>query len=487
MNSRTNVLIGVAIVFLAAACHRKAPDGSLVLTETPVGAQPPSGATVLDVRYPPGSRVVLLVPPFRTDKVINLSGGLVAAGDPCVSWDGRWIFFAGKSSEHADWQIYKVSAGGGRPELETRISGGAMDPAIAAHGELVFSSPVPKANRLWTTPTPAALYEQMPGKAPNRLTFSPDSAVGATVLRDGRILFVTAEAHDDRRAQRHLCLFTINNDGTEVSAYACQDDGVNFVRRPRELGDGRIAFLAARTEEPGSMDWAECVRSAAPFATRGNLFLFRSAGCSSVEPMPNNDLLACVESSGWVGRSMMGNAAVFRIAPDATSLGAPIFDDPRWNSIEATLVEAQDEPAGHTSAVMPGDPHGSILCLNVNDSSDSAAGRNPAPAAELRVFALAASGQQRVLGKVPVASDGSVLVRLPVQVPLGFDTLDARGHLLRHQPAFLWLQPDENRGCVGCHEPRNHAPRNVRPLATQIKPASLDFTDNSAASRATAP
>jgi hypothetical protein len=475
------------MVLLLAGCHRPAPEGSLVLTQTPVDVQPPAAATVLDVRYPQGSRVVLLVPPFSTDTVRELSRGLVAAGDPCVSWDGRWVYFAGKSSEQAAWQIYKVNAGGGRPQQITRMPGGAMDPAIAAHEELVFSSPVPKAGHLWTAPTPAALYGQLPGQAPRRLAFSPESAVGSTVLHDGRILFVTAKPRDDQHARRHLCLFTINNDGTEVTAYAGQEDGVDFVRRPRELGDGRIAFVAARTEESKSMGWAECVKSAAPFATRSNLFAFRNDGCRSVESMPENDVLACVETSGFVGRSMMANAAVFRVATDATELGAPIFDDPQWNSIEATLVAAREEPAGHTTAVMPGAHRGTVLCLNVNDSSEPAADRNLAPAAELRVFALTDSGQQRGLGKVPVASDGSVLVYLPVQVPLGFDTLDAQGQVLRHQPAFLWLQPGENRGCVGCHEPRNHAPRNVRPLATQRDPAHLDFTDSTTAPRVAAP
>jgi hypothetical protein len=442
---------------------------------------------VLDVRYPPGSRVVLLVPPFRADTVRELSRGLVAAGDPCVSWDGRWIYFAGKNSEQADWQIYKVDAGGGRPQQVTRMAGGAMDPAIAAHDELVFSSPVPKAGNLSISPAPTALYGQLPGQAARRLTFGPDSAVGATVLRDGRILFVTAKPRDDRRAPRHLCLFTINNDGTEVTAYACQEDGVNFIRRPRELGDGRLAFLASRNEGNGTLGWAECVKSAAPFATRSNLFAFRTDACRSVEPMPDNDLLACVETSGMIGRSMTANAAVFRIAADATELGAPIFDDPQWNSIEATPVAAREEPAGHTTAIMPTATRGTVLCLNVNDSSEPAADRNPAPAAELRVFALADSGQQHVLGNVPVASDGSVLVYLPVHVPLGFDTLDAHGQVLRHQPAFLWLQPGENRGCVGCHEPHNHAPRNARPMATQRDPAHLDFTDSTTAPRVAVP
>jgi|CZKI01.1.fsa_nt_gi hypothetical protein len=486
MSSRTSVLSGAA-AFLLAGCNPAAPEGSLALTQTPVGVPPPPAATVLDVLYPPGSRVVLLAPPFRTDTVRELSGGLVAAGDPCVSWDGRWVYFAGKSSDGADWQIYKVDAGGGRAQLVTEMPGGAMDPAIAAHDELVFSSPVPKGGRLWTTPTPAALYGQMPGQAPRRLTFGPDSAVGATVLRDGRVLFVTAEARDDRHAPRHLCLFTINNDGTEVTAYACQEDGVDYVRRPRELGDGRVAFIAARVEKPGPTGWAECVRSAAPFATRSNLFAFRSVGCRSVEPMQGNDVLACVDTTGWAGRSMVGNAAVYRVAADAAAIGAPLFDDPQWDSIEATPVAARAEPAGHTSVVMPGAPHGTLLCLNVNDGSEPAADRNPAPAAELRVFALVGSGQQRTVGKVPVDSDGSVIVQLPVDVPLGLDTLDAQGRILRHQPAFLWLRPGENRACVGCHESRNHAPRNVRPLATMHKPEHLEFTEQTAAPRAAAP
>jgi hypothetical protein len=436
---------------------------------------------VLDVWYPPGSRVVLLVPPFRADTLRELSRGLVAAGDPCVSFDGRWVYFAGKASDGADWQIYRVDAGGGRPQPVTRMPGGAMDPALAAHGELVFSSPVPRAGRLWTSPTPAALYGQMPGQAPSRLTFGPDSAVGATALRDGRVLFVTAEARDDIHSARHLCLFTINSDGTEVTAYACQDDGVDFVRRPRELGDGRVAFLAARMEEPGSTGWAECVSPAAPFATRGGLFAFRSVGCRSVEPMSGRDILACVETAGWVGRSMAGNAAVFRVAADAAGIGAPLFDDPRWDSIEAAPVAPRAEPDGHTSVVMAGATHGTLLCLSVNYGSEPAAGRNPAPAAELRVFAPAGPGRQRTVGKVPVDPDGSVMVQLPVDVPLGLDTLDAQGRLLRHQPAFLWLRPGENRACVGCHEPRNHAPRNVRPLATMHRPARLDLAAEGAA------
>ena len=341
---------------LIAACSPEAPEGSLVLTQTPVVVPDSAPATVLDVRYPPGSRVILSAAPFGPGTVRELSHGLVAAGDPCVSWDGRWVYFSGKGSDGSDWQIYRVNSGGGRPELVTQMPGGAMDPAIAAHGELVFSSPVPKAEGSPTPSEPAALYGQLPGKPPSRLTFGPDSAAGATVLRDGRILFVTAEARDTSRPPTHLRLFTINNDGTEVTAYACEGDGADFVRRPRELSDGRIAFLAARTDEPVSRAWAECVKPAAPFATRGSLFAFQGANCRSVESVSEDAVLACIETNSGGGRMMAGHAAVFRVASNATAVGAPLLDDPQWNSIEAAPVAARAEPGGHTSAVIAGAP-----------------------------------------------------------------------------------------------------------------------------------
>ncbi|HTL66820.1 MAG TPA: hypothetical protein VL200_04090 [Lacunisphaera sp.] len=473
MSLRTGVVLGAALVL--AGCHPMAPEGSLVATQTPVSGAAAAGPTVLDVRYPAGSRVVLMSPPFQPDAVQVLSGGLVAAGDPRVSWDGRWVYFAGKSSVEADWQIYRVNAGGGRPQRVTAMPGGAMDPALAAHEELVFSSPVPAAGRLWSTNTPASLYGQLPDREAERLTYSPDSAAGSTVLRDGRVLFVTTKPRDDRMAPPHLSLYTINNNGTEVTAYAGQDDGMTMVRRPRELGDGRVAFLTARGEDPAALDRAECVRSSDPFGSRGDLLAFRDKRCRSVEPLPGGDLLACLETRD--ATAMMDRAAVYRVAAEANAIGAPLFDDPRWSTIEATAVVARPAPAGHTSAVKPGATHGTLFCLDVNRSRRPAAGDNPARAAALRVFALMDSGQVRPVGQVPVDADGSVIVQLPAGVPLGLDTLDAAGNVLRHQPAFIWLRPGENRACIGCHEPRNHGPRNVRPLAATHGPAHLDFAD----------
>ena len=63
----------------------------------------------------------------------------------------------------------------------------------------------------------------------------------------------------------------------------------------------------------------------------------------------------------------------------------------------------------------------------------------------------------RVLGDVPLAEDGSVMLRLPVDVPLYFQLLDENRMEIRRMRSFVSFQPGEVRGCVGCHETREEA------------------------------
>jgi hypothetical protein len=124
--------------------------------------------------------------------------------------------------------------------------------------------------------------------------------------------------------------------------------------------------------------WAEFVRSSAPFATRSSLFAFHErrlplggADVGGGRPgLHRNERRGRAFDDAQCGK-------VFRVGADAAAIGAPIFDDPQWNSIEATPVAARAEPNGHTSAVMPGAPHGTLLCLNVNDGSEPCRRREP--------------------------------------------------------------------------------------------------------------
>jgi hypothetical protein len=387
-----------------------------------------------------------------------------------VSPSGNRILFVGKAQAGDTWQIYETKPSGGRLKSVTAMDGGAMDPAILSNGDLVFSSPVPKAGESWRSGKLPALYAQAPQGQPRRLTFGSTAAVEPTVLGDGRILFVSARLSTNPTDAPNLALFTVNNDGTEVTAFALDRDGAPLVQRPRELRDGRVGFLATDIGTPAGEMWAEAVRTARPFASRAKLFSFPVSQCRSVEPAENGNLLVSFETravSGLpAGAAQAGSFAIYRVGTNAATLGQPLFDDPAWNDIEAARVAARANPMGHISAMVPTKKTGTILCLNANFIRLRGTNNTQvAKAARVRVLTGDGVGSARPLGEVPLRADGSFLAEVPADIPLGFESLDADGRVLSQLAPAFWVRPGENRSCLGCHEPYNRSPRNVRPLA----------------------
>ncbi len=469
-------LLGGALITagLGSGCREAVPSGALVLTQTPVhSVAAEEAATLMDERYPAGSRVVLLLPPHRTNDVRVLSAGLLAAGDPVVAPDGRTVYFCGKARADQPWQIYQARLNGGKPRRVTRLPGGAMNPAVIAGGALVFASPVPPAEALWSPPTPAALYAQRGAQAPHRLTFTPHSALDPTVLADGRILFVTVQPGSAAPDGPRLALFTVNTDGTEPTAFAGQHDGGwPLLARPRVLGDGRVGFLAAERHATRRFTRAEGVRLARPMYSRAELMPEVNGLCRSIEPGQRGEWLACLETRGVAGRDLSDTFAVYRVTTGAGLLSTPLFDDPAWHEVEAMLLTARTPPQGHLSTMNPAKPVGTLLCLNVYETEENPTGTVTGEIRRLRFYAVPPEGE-RELGEIEPHPDGSFLVELPADVPLAIETLDEAGRVLRRCPPIAWVRAGENRSCIGCHEPHHRAPRNVRPLAANRPPVPL--------------
>ena len=461
-------VVAASLVLLAGAgCKKPAPPaGALVLMQSPVTATTTPASDILDLRYPPGSRVVLMEAPLGSGRVQVLSEGLAAAGDPVVSYDGQRVFFAGKAGAAGEWQIYQEDLAGGHPQMLTSMPGGAMSPALLPNGSLVFASPVPKIGGPNYSQPPSALYVQSPGGQPRQLTFSFRSIAEPTMLADGRILFVSTQPPESSNSASGPALFTVNNDGTEITAFASPEDPASAIQQPRLLADGRVVFLVSKS---GS-SVAEFVRTARPFQSRAPLFPGVTARVSSVEAASNGDLLVCAENASGA-RTLL---ALFRVSPTATTLGAPLLADPAWNNCEAVEVSPHRQPMGRISSMDLTKSTGKILCLDANFTSDPANGTAPATT-HVRVLAQTSPGNISVLGEVPVQADGSFLAEVPAEVPIGFESLDENGRVLRHEAPMIWVRPAENRTCIGCHEPHNRAPHNHRPLAVSLPMPSLSL------------
>lgn len=467
---------------LVAGCDREGgetPAGSLVVTQVPVGdtGRTTTSSDVLDLRYPAGSRVVLVPRPETSREVVVLSTGLVAAGDPVVNPDGREVLFVGKRAAGEAWQVYRAPISGGRaPERVTETAGGARDPAWLPAGRFVFSSPIPPVVHAGSAVSgggvvPALYSQAVTGGPPQRLTFGVAPATDPAVLADGRILFVSAVPSGEPPWAQSL--FTINNDGTEVTAFAGQHDGPAAVRRPRETADGRLMFLVAGVGSPVVEGRIEAVRFARPFRSRTVVMPPVSLPCRSAEPLPTGELLATFGPDGSAGLGP-GTFAVYRLADGAGAPRTPVFDDPAWHEVEASPVSGRRQFMGRLSNVDPARRDGMLLCLEAARSDRPwAAGGASVRGGRVRLARHAEGKAPEVLGETPLGDDGSFLAVVPADVPLSIELLRADGTVVDRCPPAAWVRPGENRSCIGCHEPHNHAADNLRPQAVGRPAARL--------------
>jgi len=65
----------------------------------------------------------------------------------------------------------------------------------------------------------------------------------------------------------------------------------------------------------------------------------------------------------------------------------------------------------------------------------------------------------RVIGTVPVEKDGSAYFKVPAGLAVYFQALDTNRMEIRRMRSHIEFQPGEVRGCVGCHETKQHVPR----------------------------
>ena len=80
---------------------------------------------------------------------------------------------------------------------------------------------------------------------------------------------------------------------------------------------------------------------------------------------------------------------------------------------------------------------------------------------------------RRIHGTVDVAPDGSACFRVPANVPLAVQPLDAQGRALQVMRSWFTAMPGERLSCVGCHESQNTAPTPNTAMAVRRKPAEI--------------
>ena len=82
-------------------------------------------------------------------------------------------------------------------------------------------------------------------------------------------------------------------------------------------------------------------------------------------------------------------------------------------------------------------------------------------------------GLNEVWGDVPIEEDGSFYIEITADTPVRLRTISENGQVVRGPSSWIWVRPNERRGCVGCHEARGLTAENQVPLAINKPPVSL--------------
>jgi hypothetical protein len=435
------------------------PDRLLIVTRTPVGtarlhAEPSQ-------RFAEGSEIAAIDLREPDAEPAVLSRGLISAGNPSITIDGRRILFIGRENGKETFSLFSSATDGSDRRLllgEPYNCGGGYE---LPDGRIVFAAtvedgdPPPGFTSAWS------LFVLSPSDGQvARISFSGKTEIDPFVLSDGRILYSQwLGASDGRPESGSFALFTLHPDGTGVAPLHGHHSGPAWKIRPRQSDDGDLFFVAAEPDNVARIDgslWA------APALSGFSLHLPLDSPLT-VEPASENRLLiSTLTTSDAEGGLLMVDRA-------GQVLNRIRADDEEWNIVEAVEVRSRRRPQGQLSMIDPAGNHGYVLAIDARPAGPLGLG---AAIARVRT-ASASAANSHALGDVPLAADGSFFAKVPADTPLLIDILDANDKILVETVSPIWVRPKEIRGCVGCHEDPETAPPNRRPLAVLEDPVDL--------------
>ncbi len=113
---------------------------------------------------------------------------------------------------------------------------------------------------------------------------------------------------------------------------------------------------------------------------------------------------------------------------------------------------------------------GLLLCQNINFPDPA---RKPDLSFTRKAMMVEVLGIDTTYGAVRVMEDGSFYLKVMADIPFRIRTLDEKNNVLSDTCSWLWLRPNERRGCIGCHEDPELVPENKVVLAVTKDPVII--------------
>lgn len=439
------VVVGLASIALLSS-EGDVPDGAIVFTQVA-----PGGPHSADAVWT--SRIVMLDLGRADMPPRVLTQGFHAARNPAVSHDGRRLLFVGKRRPADAWQVWEGSLIGGRPHPVAADVRVPRHPAYLGDGRIVFSAR--GGDGAGADTMPALFTAELDGTNLTRITYHPGPEIAPVALRDGRVLYVSRVASRGATTDR---LMVVRYDGTASQLFYQHPGGGRILGRAWETNDGRVVFAEAAAS--GMAGELVAVSQDRPLHSRAVLGDTLDGTITSAYPVPDGGLLLAYRPAGGE------RVGLYEFRPETGAL-APLAHGADGDVAEPVLVTRRPRPKVFVSVVDQASTTGTLFCLDAQLTDGRVSRGRP------RSMTLQVWGATGLLGETPLEPDGSFHIELTANAPVRLATLDRRGRVVRGPSDWIWVRPNEKRGCIGCHEDRELAPSNRVPLATEKPPAQI--------------
>jgi hypothetical protein len=434
---RMAVYAGISSVLLLS-CSKNSYEGMVVVVELT------GEAGMFD-----GSRLIVIDAENPGSSTKNLTKDFHSACSPSVNHEGRYLSFQGKQHEMDPWQIWVMDLKKGETNKLCELPENCTHPAALPDGTIVFSRESTMkgimVHELWSC--------HMDGSGLTQLTFDPSSNLHATVLKEGRVLFTSSVQYPDSQSP---VMMVMRPDGSKAEIYFREGDGVHPISGGSESDHGYIYFVGNR----GNL---ARVLHKRPLHTFENISAELSGSFSAVIPEESGCLTTYQPSPGEP-------YGLYFFDPESRETPTLIYQGDHNITDPVRLVAMAERPRILPSAVNPDNPTALLMSQDINHSQlpfhegitgDSLADR-------IRVSTL-----DKELGIVEVKEDGSFYLKMDSDIPFRIETLNKQGETVRGPSDWIYLRPNERRGCVGCHADHELAPKNFQPLAVKEDPVEL--------------
>ncbi len=460
--------------------------------------------------YRLGRNLCVLKPGTVEGKVIALTHfdeGYIA--DCEVSWDGSRIVFARRGGlKDPWWHIWEISADGSGLRQITRGPYHDVGPAYMPDGRIIFSSSrIGLRDEYHGYPATGLTIMNAEGGDIHCIGFNLGRDNEPAILPDGRIGFSRLELFYSRLK-------------TEINIEAAYPDGT---RNAVLYGPERRDFWQQVTRASGEKWWGEVPprhRVLRLTQVQGldaeHLICASTAGLVVVGPGRDRETIVPHDKSMAVTTPFpLGDGRVLCAAvakkPSNTknvdsepldgTLGIYIMElatgkmellhaDPKVAEFEPRpLIARTPPPSLPENAEALG--HGytaRLLCASAQITQEPLVrergrfvrvvegqpitGRHANQnSPEINAWKNHTGTLARVLGTVPLASDGSFFVEIPADRLVHVQVLDSDRRVMGNQLVWMYGRPGETKSCIGCHEnPENTMSPRSRPLAAGVAP-----------------